>query len=124
MQLLDPTDRTDSVPKLAAWYQRCYDASPAIQEVWGGKLQLCAEAQVGAGKQPKESKEEKKAREKARKKERDAARKAEAAAAPLGAAAATAPSVTGAAALRVPAVCALALCAEICRSAPTMVCTS
>ena len=74
--MLDAADREQSVPKLTAWYQRCFECSPAVQKVWG-KLVWCESAVADGGKKPKESKEEKKAREKARKKERDAAKKAE-----------------------------------------------
>ena len=72
LQVLDATDRGRSVPKLAAWYQRCYDHCPAVQKVWGA-LVWCEAAAVDGGKKPKESKEDRKAR----KKERDAAKKAE-----------------------------------------------
>jgi hypothetical protein len=76
LQVLDPCDRK-ALPKLSAWFSRCFDDSAAMRQVWKGELVLCEQASVDGGKKPKESKEEKKAREKARKKERDAAKKAE-----------------------------------------------
>jgi hypothetical protein len=39
MQVLDPEDR-NSLPELAAWYERFFNTSKAIQDVWKGNLTL------------------------------------------------------------------------------------
>jgi hypothetical protein len=80
VQILDPADR-EKLPKLSAWYQVCYENCAAIREVWKGGLLLAEVTATEAGK-PKESKDDKKAREKARKKEKEATKKAEKAAQP------------------------------------------
>jgi hypothetical protein len=78
-KVLDPEDRK-TLPRLTEWYERCFNTSKAIQDVWQGLLVLCDESVLDV--KVKESKEEKKAREKARKKEKDAAKKADKDAAP------------------------------------------
>ena len=59
-QVLDPAAR-ENIPAVAAWYQRCYDASAAVRKVLGD-TPLCDAAKLEVKVQ--ESKEEKKAREK------------------------------------------------------------
>jgi hypothetical protein len=43
MQVLDPEDR-NSLPELTAWYERCFNTSKAIQDVWKGNFTLCEES--------------------------------------------------------------------------------